>query len=271
MARIRTIKPDAFKSDSLSRIHREIRWTFAGLWTYLDDEGRGRYDPRLIKAELYPLDDNVTAATLESEIDALEAIGSVCRYEVAGKRYIHAPNWLGHQKINRPTASKLPSCDADHAPVMLPPVAFTEDSVSTHGGLTIGKGTGNREGNRDTCASADAERVDPILFGFDAWYSLYPRKKAKGAAVKAYRAARKKASAAELVAGLRRALPEFQQRPVDKIPYPATWLNAESWNDEQPAPERPAVTYPDARTIEAPPDGLSDEEYRQWWLDRRSS
>src|SRR5690349_16384617 len=60
MARIRSLKPDAFKSESLSRVPRGTRWTFAGLWTYLDDAGRGKDNARLIWAELYPLDEDVT-------------------------------------------------------------------------------------------------------------------------------------------------------------------------------------------------------------------
>ena len=44
MPRIRTIKPDAFLSESLSTVPRGTRWTFAGLWTYADDKGRARDD-----------------------------------------------------------------------------------------------------------------------------------------------------------------------------------------------------------------------------------
>ena len=69
MPRIRTIKPDAFKSDSLSSVPRGTRWTFAGLWTYADDEGRARDNARLIHAELYPLDEEVTVEDVESDLD----------------------------------------------------------------------------------------------------------------------------------------------------------------------------------------------------------
>lgn len=85
--------------------------------------------------------------------------------------------------------------------------------------------------SRTASASADAERGE-IDVDFDAWYAEYPRKKAKGAAVKAYRAARKKADAASILAGLRLQLPELRKRPAEKQPYPATWLNGECWNDQ---------------------------------------
>lgn len=109
MARIRTIKPDAFTSDSLSRIPRGVRWTFAGLWTYLDDRGRGRDDVRLIKAALYPLDDEVSLSVLTADMDQLVEVGCICRYEVDGKSYLHIQQWW-HQKISHPTESKLPVC-----------------------------------------------------------------------------------------------------------------------------------------------------------------
>ncbi len=109
MARIRTIKPDAFTSDSLSRVPRGVRWTFAGLWTYLDDRGRGRDDVRLIKAALYPLDDEVSLSVLTADLDLLVEVGCICRYEVDGKFYLHVQQWW-HQKISHPTESKLPTC-----------------------------------------------------------------------------------------------------------------------------------------------------------------
>lgn len=70
---------------------------------------------------------------------------------------------------------------------------------------------------------------------FDRFYAAYPRKVGKGQAQKAYaQAVRRKASAAEIMAGLDRA----KRRWVDDgtegqfIPHPATWLNGERWADD---------------------------------------
>lgn len=154
MARIRTIKPDAFKSDSLSTVPRGTRWTFSGLWTYADDQGRGRDDVRLIKAELYPIDDTVSLTDITEDLRLLAAIDCICRYEAGGKTYLHMPNW-GHQRINRPTASKLPACIKEHSAAFqqpLPPPSptphahVTEDSPP-EGNREQGKGTGSRKGS----------------------------------------------------------------------------------------------------------------------------
>ena len=110
MARIRTIKPAIFSSETVCAWPVPVRWTFAGLFTYLDDAGRGRDEPRLIKAELYPLDDAMTPRKVEQHVDLIEKTGPLCRYFIDGVRYLHVTSWREHQRINRPTESKFPPC-----------------------------------------------------------------------------------------------------------------------------------------------------------------
>lgn len=129
MARMRTIKPEAFSSETLSLVSVYARWTFAGVWTYVDDDGRGKADPRLINAAVWPLDDDVTAKDVAYYLDELEREHLICRYEVDGKQYLHVVNFKEHQKPNRPVASKLPECPRrTHG-------GLTEDAVSPHGGV----------------------------------------------------------------------------------------------------------------------------------------
>jgi hypothetical protein len=75
---------------------------------------------------------------------------------------------------------------------------------------------------------APLARVDAF---FEAFYKLYPRKKDRGHALTAYKAALRKTEPGTIQAGLERALPEFAARPADKVPYPATWLRGEGWLD----------------------------------------
>jgi len=110
MARIRTIKPAIFSSETVCAWPIPVRWTFAGLFTYLDDEGRGRDEARLVKAELYPLDDAMTVKKVQQHLDLIRTTGPLCRYKVAGQSLIHVVSWREHQRINRPTASKFPPC-----------------------------------------------------------------------------------------------------------------------------------------------------------------
>lgn len=118
MARIRSIKPEVRRSLTVAAWPREVRLAWVYLWGYLDDKGRGVDDMRLIVAELFPLDRDVTERKMERwialmaekpEHDPFEA-PPLCRYEVGGRYYLHAVKWHEHQKINRPQPSRLPAC-----------------------------------------------------------------------------------------------------------------------------------------------------------------
>lgn len=69
---------------------------------------------------------------------------------------------------------------------------------------------------------------------FEEFYATYPRKEGRGCAVRAFKAARKKASMAELMAGLERYKRIPRERQYTKMP--ASWLNGEHWRDEAPKP-----------------------------------
>lgn len=122
MARIRSVKPEMRRSRTVCAWPYVVRWTFVGLPGYCDDEGRGEDDVRLLKAELYPLDDDVTPSKLEKHLQQIAATGPLCRYEVDGKRYLHLTSFGEHQRVNRPTPSRIPPCP------------FHERSLNGHGG-----------------------------------------------------------------------------------------------------------------------------------------
>lgn len=76
---------------------------------------------------------------------------------------------------------------------------------------------------------------------FDEFWSVYPRRVGKAAARKAFRQAARNAGAAVVVAGARRFAADPNLPDPQFIPYPATWLNRGSWDDE-PLPPRVAST-----------------------------
>lgn len=75
--------------------------------------------------------------------------------------------------------------------------------------------------------------------GFEEFYTAYPRKVGKPAALRAYRAAlKRKAKHPDIMAGLARYM---ATRPDPRyIPYPATFLNQSRWEDQSDA-VRPAA------------------------------
>lgn len=111
MARIRSIKPEAFQSESLSRVSLEAERTMFGLSTQADDRGRINDKPAQLNGFLWAMRGNHSADDLEAELKELESEDMVCRYTGCdGRRYLHLVRWDDHQAINRPSPSRLPRC-----------------------------------------------------------------------------------------------------------------------------------------------------------------
>jgi hypothetical protein len=108
--RIRSIKPEFWESESLGRVSREARLLFIGLFSCCDDLGRARASSRLLASRLYPYDDDAFKK-LPGWIAELEKQGCIRLYQVEGDAYLDIPKWQNHQKIDKPSASKLPSFD----------------------------------------------------------------------------------------------------------------------------------------------------------------
>jgi hypothetical protein len=140
MARIRTIKPEFFRSRALTECSLSARVTFIGLWTACDDEGRYRYEPELLKADIWPFEPH---HDIGGDVQALAEHGMVCIYESAGKRYLHVVNWHEHQKINRPSPSRLPECSRS------PHGGFPEHSSPRARAQEVELGTRNLELERE--------------------------------------------------------------------------------------------------------------------------
>jgi biotin operon repressor len=78
---------------------------------------------------------------------------------------------------------------------------------------------------------------DSLEKSFDEFWSYYPKKVDKGAAVRAFRKAIKKADAKEIIQGAIYYASDVNLPEKQFIKNPATWLNAEAWNNG-PLPAR---------------------------------
>jgi hypothetical protein len=115
MARIRTVKPEAFISESLAEVSVEAERTFFGLLTQADDHGRHRDNAAIIAGLLWPLRAEHTSVHVEDDLHQLANAGLICRYTGCdGRRYLHIVTWFEHQKIDKPSQSRLPSCPQHH-------------------------------------------------------------------------------------------------------------------------------------------------------------
>jgi hypothetical protein len=158
MPRIRSLKPEHRQHRKVGPLSdREYR-LWVGMICEADDQGRLVADPRQLRVLIFGYQ-QITDDDVEEAIQKLTKVGLIDLYEVDKVRYANFPSWHDHQRINRPTPSKLPAQSAsvsgqgslDESSVT-PHRGLTEHSVMTHAGS-------ERKGweGRETALSAVAE------------------------------------------------------------------------------------------------------------------
>lgn len=140
MARIRSVKPELRTSLTVTHWPREVRYFWVLLWGYLDDHGYGVDEPRLIKPDCFPLDDDLTPDDIDKWLDIIAGAGSICRFVVNGRRYLHAPKWADHQRPQHPAVPKYPVCTLSHDRLMTSSGESHETVMSANGANGISAG-----------------------------------------------------------------------------------------------------------------------------------
>lgn len=169
--RIRSIKPEFWRSDDIDALSIPDRLLFIGLWSYVDDAGIGVDRESSIAADLFAGDlarePHETSVRVHGGLKRLSEAGLITRYTAQSKRWLHISNWSKHQKINRPTESRRPGPTSDDAE---PQQERTEDSVSPHAESPFGTGEqGSRGAGEnypgDTAAEADDDSQAALIPG----------------------------------------------------------------------------------------------------------
>lgn len=138
MARIRTIKPEFPHSESMGRVSRDARLAFVLLWTLADDSGRLRGNSRMLASLLFPYDDDAPKL-MDEWLKELDCEKCINRYQVDGQSYIEICNWLNHQKIDKPTPSKIPAFVESSRILANPPESVEKISLGVDQGVDQGK------------------------------------------------------------------------------------------------------------------------------------
>lgn len=162
MARIRTVKPEFPQSESLGRVSRDARLCFVNLWTICDDAGRARGNSRMLASLLFPYDDDAPKL-IDGWMAELEREEAIVRYEADGNSYVSVVNWLKHQKIDKPSVSKLPAPREASRIISKPREASSEDLGPRTKDLDQGPGReGTKEGTnaRSACADEIAQAIE---------------------------------------------------------------------------------------------------------------
>lgn len=258
--RIRSIKPEFWRSEDITSLPISSRLTFIGLWNYADDNGVGDAREAVIAADLYAEDiaRDFTEASVRvhDDLNALENAGLIVRYMVGKKRLLHITTWSEHQVINRPSKGHcypLPTAET---------VEAYRDSLRTQGGLTEPSLPGaGEQGSRGTGEQGITTSPEPPVPAtepkratyppeFDEWWRTYPKHKngSKKDAYAEWRKATKIIAPAELL----RLTSEYADHPgvsdVDYCPDAHRWLKGHKWEtvtetDQQVTEPRPSHTF----------------------------
>lgn len=113
------------------------------------------------------------------------------------------------------------------AETLTPVSAFNGETLTNQVRNTDTRVTRTIRNQKDISHSAD----DP---DFTAFWSAYPRKVAKPAALKAWRSAKSRPPLADLLAALDRHKGSEQWQAARFIPHPASWINGQRWDDQLP-------------------------------------
>lgn len=112
MARIRTIKPEFWEHEGVAALPMGARLLFVASWNFADDEGLLRWNAVWLASRAFPYDLDaglLTVADVQGWMDQLAAANLVLPYQGANRqRYGWIVSFRKHQKINRPSPTRLP-------------------------------------------------------------------------------------------------------------------------------------------------------------------
>ena len=227
MSRIRTIKPEFWKHEDLSALPEATHLLAAALLNYSDDFGFFNANPELVRAECSPLRE--PSVRITESFRRLQGIGYIALGTCPkGRRYGRICNFSNHQRVSNPTPSKIQLFSITWDDLENP----TENIVSPTENIVLEQGTGNREREQ---GSGKESSPNGEVTNFNLFWKAYPKRVAKGHALKAYKLAKKRGATDEQIrSGAERYAIACRQAGTEKqfIRYPATWLNGDGWLDE---------------------------------------
>lgn len=229
MAKIRMIKTEVRTSDKVASWPIEVRYFWILLWGYVDDHGKGKDNPLLVKADCFPLDENITSDVIDGWLWLLSDAGVIVRYEVDGTRFVAVRNWAEHQKPQHPGKDLFPAWTQENARIYADSATFMQPSCNTH--ETCTPELSRVELSRDELFN-DVEPVSSYSDDFESWWKAYPRRQGKGKAYDAWQQALRKGTANQMIDSAIKYATSPDLPEVKFVPLPATWLNQERWNDD---------------------------------------
>lgn len=166
MPRIRSIKPEFWQDTRLARMPSLDRLVYLCLWSMADDEGRLEGDADTVKHFGFPREDS---ENVRGALANLREQGRIVCYEGSdGIPLIHLPTFAKHQRIDKPSPSKLEAPPKVASSSKSIPRTFVEQSENVpasraRAGSDQGSGSGIKDhgSGRDEVSASPPKPPDP--------------------------------------------------------------------------------------------------------------
>lgn len=107
------IDPAIWESIDFSKLSAAAKIVFIGLFSFADDEGRGRATASYLKSKLFAFSDEMSNAGVKKCLREISQHMSITFYaDAKGDEYYTLDNWRKWQRLDRPAESQLPKYDA---------------------------------------------------------------------------------------------------------------------------------------------------------------
>ena len=108
MARKRMIDPKFWTDDKVIELKRDSRLLFIGMWNFSNDLGLHINNDKVLKAEIYPADEDITMQEIKLMKKELIEFGLIVigKCKITNTSLIKITNWNLYQKISKPQPSK---------------------------------------------------------------------------------------------------------------------------------------------------------------------
>jgi len=154
--RIRSVKPEFWRDrPDVAALSREFRLLLIALSSYVDDNGVGVDDARLITADVFPFDDDPkeTREYVSEGLRVLAGASLLVRYEAEGRRLLYVSRWSHDQRVDHPNASRFPLPPGGGDPPTSDDAegrrSLARDTRQVRESLIVGNGDGDRETSLD--------------------------------------------------------------------------------------------------------------------------
>lgn len=166
--RIRSTKPEFWKSRRIASVSWDARLVLKGLESYVDDNGVGVDDIELIVSDVFPRDmfanGRETVARVSEAITELHQAGLVHRYSTDADHLLYISWWEEVQRIDKPGKGRKPRPDGTlnyKDSVIRESVASSPERVAPGTGEQGNRGTEEQGTSLSDADASDAEAAKP--------------------------------------------------------------------------------------------------------------